>query len=86
MNRNEAQRKATDMCNAHPPLKCAALAAWDRVAQKIDDRAASTRPKMKVFEVHHQQETARFALLLAIAQGRAPESGEIEALESIGLA
>ena len=86
MSTNEIIAKVREMCAAHPPLADATKAAWNRVCDKIEARALAKRPKPKSFEVHHETEAARLALLTAVAEGRAPESGEIEALERIGLA
>lgn len=86
METNEIIAKARELCAAHPPLADAFKAAWSRVCDKIEARALAKRPKPRVFEVHHETEIARIALLTAIAEGRAPESGEVEALERVGLA
>lgn len=86
MTPNEIVEAAKAKLAKHPPLAEATKAAWNRVCDKIQDRALTRRPKPKVFEVHHETEVARLALLAAIANGRGPESGEIEALERVGLA
>lgn len=86
MTPNETIEKVKAMCAKHPPLRDALQAAFDRVCAKIEARAIARRPKPKVFEVHHETQVARLALMEAVAAGRAPESGEVEALERIGLA
>lgn len=83
---NAIVAKVQEMGAKHPPLLEALTAAWNRVCDKIETRAQAMRPKPRVFELRHEMSTARLALLRAVAEGRAPESGEIEALESVGLA
>lgn len=80
---NEIAEKARTRISGNPPLEVALRAAWDRICTKIEERAASVRPKRKVFEVHHETQAARLALLTAIVEGRSPETGETEAPERV---
>lgn len=60
-------------------------AAWNRVVDRIEKHALALRPKPKVFEVHHLNETARKALLQSFAAGNAVDAAETAALEAIKL-
>lgn len=84
MQPNEIAAKARELCAAQPPLAASFKAAWSRVCDKIEARALTKRPKARVFEIHHETELARLALLTAIAEGRSPEAGEAEALARVG--
>ena len=86
MTPNEARDKADARCAADPELKAAARAAWTRVADAIESRAAKKWPPMKVFEVHHEMTTARAALLRAIAYGQSVKHAEDVARDAVGLA
>lgn len=85
MEPNEVVAKVRDMIAAQPALADAFKAAWNRVCDKIEARALAARPKPRVFEIHHETEVARVALLTAIAEGRAIEVAEGESLAKIGL-
>lgn len=49
--------------------QAAARTAWNSVNAAIVERANAKRPTPKVFEVHHEVETARKAFLLAVVDG-----------------
>lgn len=85
MTRDEALRKAKRRCSRNPALAAAARAAWDRVFERISDRASAKRPKPLSFEVRHEEAVAREALLRTIANGGTAESAEADALAAVGL-
>lgn len=58
---------------------------WHMVVGKIEERAAKMRPKMKVYEVWHEIQIAREALLGAIVEGKSPENAKFIALDRVGI-
>lgn len=86
MQPNEVTTKVREMIAKHPPLKSAMETGWNRICDRIEQRALSVRPKPKVFEVHHQTQRARLSFLTEVTLGRSPELAEIIALESVGIA
>lgn len=85
MQPNEAIAKVKGMIASKPALGAELTAAWNRVCDRIEERALAKRPKPKSFEVHHETEAARAALMTAIAEGRTVETAELESLNRIGL-
>lgn len=86
MEPNAAVAKVREMIAENPALAEDFKAAWNRVCDKIEARALAKRPKPRVFEVYHQTEVARIALLTAIAEGKSLEASEAVALTRVHLA
>ena len=85
MTPNEIVDVVKTKCAGDPVFHESLKHAFDRVLDKIGDRAKARRPVARVFEVHHENEVARLALFTAIAEGRSIEKAENEALARVGL-
>jgi hypothetical protein len=85
MKPNEVIGAARAKLGKDTPLNTAVMEAWDKVCDQIQARAVARRPKMKVFEVHHETQVAKLALLTAIVEGRTPSAAQEAALRSVGL-
>lgn len=83
---NEVVTAVRELCAKRPTLHVEMQSGWGRICDKIEQRALAARPKPKVFEVHHETQTARLVFLTAIVAGRSVEMSEAEALEIVGLA
>ena len=67
MEMSEAQQRALDILRRTPGAEEQARGVWKVIFEMIGDRADSATPKLKYYEVHHQREHARLAMLTAIA-------------------
>ena len=70
---------------SEPETEAPLWAHWNKIVDAIEKHALARRPKMRVFEVHHMNETARAALLTAFVARKPDTDLEIIALQSIGL-
>lgn len=85
MNPNDIRAAAARRLHADPALNTAVLAAWNRLLDDVEKRALAARPKPKVYEVHHETETARLAFLTKIAEGGSEAEAEAAGRARIGL-
>lgn len=85
MTNNEVTTKVREMCEANPEFQKTLWAAWGEVCDRIEKRALARRPKPKSFEVHHECEVARLALLKAVVGGATPEAARLQSAEAIGM-
>ncbi|WP_058099432.1 hypothetical protein [Paracoccus sp. MKU1] len=85
MEMAEAQQRALDILRRTPGTEEQARGVWKVIFEMIGDRAESATPKLKYYEVHHQREHARLAMLTAIAEGKNLTQADVAAREAVGL-
>lgn len=72
-----------DKLKAKPEIEVELWDGWNKVCDAIQARAL--KKKYKVFELHHENETARKAYLTAFVNDKTIDVAIAEALNSIGL-
>lgn len=85
MPKSEAQsdvEKARRIC-MDPKTAAEWRAAWCRVCDRLEPFYKEKRPVMKVFEVHHSNETARAAFLASAVAGQSLKDCEEKAVRAV---
>lgn len=82
---NDVVAIVRDMSSKDPVFGQAIAEAYGRVCDRIEARALAKVPKPRVFEVRHELQEARFALLSTAAEGKGVALAEAAALDAIGL-